>query len=364
MPDRINTFPPTEPPTPAPTLRPTVSQEPTAAPVPTAPTPPPTKVTFYAIGDVPYSDAEACLLPFELQKMDPSSSFIIHLGDIRDGLAPPGEIRDCPESIFQNLSAIFESSKVTPFFTPGDNAWLDCSNATQAYEYWEQYLFNYSDRTGLSWSPFPFTVNRWASFPVGVSRTTRRSELFSFLQEGVLFLGVSLPAGGRNEDNEWTPRDTLMQDNVQWTRENFEEHKDVMNAVVLMGHSSSTLNEDFFTGLVDILSEPDYTEVPVLFLEEGSFLYSEEGFLGVPNLFLIETDDTVTPVKITVDAAANGLANVFQFNQSCICSTGHRPTELITYMESSPCAGQCTEGFDACQAENRCSPEGYVCDGP
>lgn len=347
-------------PSPQPSLRPTFSQAPTAAPVPTVP---PTKVTFYAIGDVPYSDAEACLLPFELQKMDPAGSFVIHLGDIRDARAPAGEISDCPESIFQDLSTIFESSEFTPFFTPGDNGWLDCANATEAYEYWEQYLFNYNERTDLSWSPFP--ANRWTSFPAGISRTTRRSEFVSFLLDNVLFIGVSLPASGRNEDNEWTPRDSLLQDGVQWTRENFDEYKDVMSAVVVFGHSSSDLNAEYFFGLRNIVRDPAYNGVPVLFLEEGGLVSDEEDFLNVPNLFLIETDDSVTPMKITVDpSASGGTRDIFQYSQTCICSNAHRPAQLITYVSSSPCGDVCNEGFEACKDEDRCSPEGAVCSGP
>lgn len=354
-PDQIQTFAPIPPTTPQPTLRPTTSPAPTAAPIPTAP---PTKVTFYAIGDVPYSDAEACMLPFEFQKMDPAS-MIIHLGDIRDGLSDPGTITDCPESIFQDLSTIFESSAVTPFFTPGDSGWLDCANATEAYEYWEKYLFNYDTRTDLSWSPFPTTVNRWTTFPAGVSRTTRRSELFSFLLDSILFIGVSLPASGKNEDNEWTPRDTLMADNVQWTRENLDEHKNVMSAVVVMGHSSSNFNDAFFLGLEEIVN--DYSEVPVLFLEEGGVVDVEENFLNAPNLLLIETDDSVTPMKITVDASASGILNIFQYSFRCACSNGHRPTQLITYAGDHSCAGQCDEEVAACASENPCSPEGAVC---
>lgn len=362
--DPIRTFPPVPPappPTPAPTLPPTISSAPSEAPVPTAP---PSAVTFYALGDVPYSDMEACLLPFELDKMDPNARFLIHLGDVRDGKPDPvtGNATECPESLFQELSTIFESSDLTPFFIPGDNAWLDCANPGEAYEYWEQYLFSYNERTDLTWPTFPVTVNRWDTFPTGVTRTSRRSEFFSFLIDKVLFVGLSLPGSGRNEDNEWTPRDGLIQDNIQWTSENFDEHLGQMEAIVLFGHASSSLNEGFFDALATLLSGADFSEVPTLFLEDNHFLNVDENFLGLSNLLRIEQDDTVTPLKISVDTSATGISNVFQLGQGCLCSTGHRPTRLISYVDSHPCGGQCTEGAAGCQGENRCSPEGAACD--
>jgi len=362
--DPLFTFPPVEPtssPSPPPTLAPTTSQEPSAAPEPTAPTPSSTKVTFYVIGDVPYSDVEARLLPFELKKMDASAKFLIHLGDIRDGsLGVTGEVTDCPESLFQDLSSIFESSDVTTFFIPGDNGWLDCKNATESYTYWEKYLF----KTDLAWPAFPTTVNRWTTFPAGVNRNTRRSEFFSFLLDNVLFVGLSLPGSGRNEDNEWTPRDTLLRDNIQWTHENFDEYAGVMEAVILFDHYYGSLNGDYFDALANIIVDPSYNEPPVLFMEDNHWMNVDEEFLGVPNLLRIEQDDTVTPMKITVDPFATGLGNVFQYDQGCLCSTGHRPTRLITYIDSHRCGGECIEGFTACQDEIRCSPEGAVCDGP
>jgi hypothetical protein len=253
---------------------------------------------------------------------------------------------------------------LTPFFIPGDNAWLDCANATEAYTYWEKYLFKYNERTDLSWPTFPSTVNQWDAFPAGASRTSRRSEFFSFLAENVLFVGLSLPGGGRNQNNEWTPRDGLIQDNIQWTKENLAAYADVMEAVVLFGHVSSNLNADYFDELASLLTEPEYSETPVLFLEDNHFWNVQENFLGLPNLLQIEQDDTVTPMKVTVDTTAKGLLNIFQYDQGCLCSTGHRPTRLITYVDSHPCGGVCNEAYSACKGENRCSPEGATCDGP
>lgn len=74
------------------------------------------------MGDVPYSDLDECLLPFELEKLDPSDGVaLIHLGDVRGGKPNPytGEPADCPEQMYKNIAEIFEASPVTTFFLPG-----------------------------------------------------------------------------------------------------------------------------------------------------------------------------------------------------------------------------------------------------
>jgi len=319
------------------------------------------EVTFYAVGDVPYTDMEACLLPFELEKLSPlDGKFLIHLGDIRGGKPDlvTGLPTDCPEQLFQHVSGIFESSRVTTFFIPGDNGWLDCFDATEAYGYWEKHLFNFNERTDLGWPSFPATVNRWASFPPGVDRSSRRSEFFSFLLDNVLFIGLSLPDVGRNKDNEWHPRDGLTKDNIEWTRDNFEEHARVMKAVVLFGHDATTSqNDDFFEGLIDLATEKNYIKLPILVLEDGHSFSSESGFLTLPNVLRLAQDDTVTPMKITVDTSAKGLSNIFKVDRRCVCSSDHRPTQLMKYDDSHECADACTEASNACQGEDRCRPD-------
>lgn len=76
-------------------------------------------LTFYAMGDVPYSDMEQCLIPYELAKLSRSEGkFLVHLGDIQDGLS-----EDCSESLHEGIARTFESSPVPTFFVIGDNGW-------------------------------------------------------------------------------------------------------------------------------------------------------------------------------------------------------------------------------------------------
>jgi hypothetical protein len=329
----------------------TSDQQDTSPVAPTSPVP----ITFFAIGDVPYSEMEACLLPFELDKLsDYYSKFIIHLGDIRDGHPPVDEeIPNCPESLFRNLAKTFnEHSPVTSFFITGDNGLLDCTNPTEAYGYWEEHLLALEERS---------SSNR-PTFPAAVVRHENRTEMFSFMLENVLFLGQSLPGTGENQDldSRWKDRSALLQDNWKWTEARFQEFAGVMKAVVIFGHSYEPINEDYFVALERIAQEDAYGRPPILFLEDEHFFNVEEEFLGVSNMLRIETDDTVTPMAITVDPSAKGLLNVFTYDRRCYCSTEHRPTQLVDW-PSGPCSGQCEESHSQCADKETCSPEGATC---
>jgi hypothetical protein len=69
-------------------------------------------ITFYAIGDTPYTTVEECLIPHELAKLSTSDGrFMVRLGDIKDG-----KLEGCPESMYENIATIFESSPMRTFF--------------------------------------------------------------------------------------------------------------------------------------------------------------------------------------------------------------------------------------------------------
>lgn len=359
----VRPAPPSEPPSSVPS-----SPLPSAAPS-ASPAPPGQPVTFFAVGDTPYSDAERCLLPLELAKLTNEvsgydSAFLIHLGDIRDGKPltgtdPPCAVATpCPESLFQDVSRTFENAPMTTFFIPGDNGWLDCFDADDAYGYWKRYLFRFNDRSDLGWPTFPATV----------SRDTDRPELFSFLLRKILFLGQGLPGSGRDPENAWTPRDDMLADNAKWTEYNFDRYGADMKAAVIFGHSSAPTgcsrfctNENYFVELERIALK--YSSIPILFLEDAHSFQTEEEYRDAPNVFRIAQDDTVTPMAVTVHPDAVGLRNVFRYDRRCYCSTSHRPTRFLN-PTSQDCDGQCdTTAHRQCQNMERCSPEGSTWNG-
>ena len=58
---------------------------------------------------------EECLIPHELEKLSSYDvRFLVHLDDIKDG-----KLEGCPESMYENIATIFESSPMRTFFIVG-----------------------------------------------------------------------------------------------------------------------------------------------------------------------------------------------------------------------------------------------------
>jgi len=313
-------------------------------------------LAFYVVGDVPYSEMEECLLPFELRKLktidNGGGHFLIHLGDIDDGRPPSGrQYNQCPESVYSKVSDIFELSPVTTFFIPGDNTWVDCADVDLAYRNWNKHLFHYNTRTDLNWPTLRTTVYR--DHPT-------RHELFAFSLEDMLFLGLSLPGTARNDEQftegagSSSDRTQLHRDNEEWTTRWFEKYPtDEIKAIVIFAHDAiGETNQPFWSWFAKFIRK-DYTNVNILIVHDSHDFDEEAGFLSMENVYLLSIDDTVTPIKIEVDTTATKLLDVFQHNhyETCWCSSDHKPTQLKTNNIPS-CNGACDESHAHCKGSS------------
>ena len=320
---------PSQYPTLSPSLRPSLQPSPTPSTSPTEST----TLSFFAIGDVPYSDLEACLLPHELDKAKHSGSnakFMVHLGDIRDGMPymESGRPRPCPEYLYEDVATIFEYSHVPTFFSMGDNAWLDCEDVDESYTFWEKHLLTFNERTDLGWSDLGATV----------SRNDDHGEMYSFVLKDVLVIGQGLPGEGRSVDHAWERWNVYLDENARWMEQSFEMNE--FKAVIICGNSSKEWNERYFLRLEEIARQNK--DIPILFLGDEHDFQEEVDFRGLPNLYRIALDDVVTPTLITVDPYADEIRNVFTYDRRCVCAGNHRPTQLFYYSNDDPdCAGVC-----------------------
>ncbi|EJK55704.1 hypothetical protein THAOC_24535 [Thalassiosira oceanica] len=221
------------------------SVKPTMQPTPTGP------LTFLAIGDVPYSPMEECLLPIELNKLTTSSGrFLVHLGDIQDG-----KIGSCPESLHLGVSELFASSPLPTLFVIGDNGWLDCDNPDESYGYWKEHLFDFHSRSDLNWPPLGTSVERDPVYP----------EFFSFELESILFVGQGLPAS-RNPRGDY--EEYLVQ-NAAYARAKIEESSQT-RALVLLGHSFGNgrgSKRSYFEFVLQIAAENP--ALPILMVQDN-----------------------------------------------------------------------------------------------
>ncbi len=76
---------------------------------------------FFAVGDLPYADAEAPLLERLLARaVAAEPAFIVHVGDIKGGS------QLCTDARNRKVANLFGAQPVPVVYTPGDNEWTDC----------------------------------------------------------------------------------------------------------------------------------------------------------------------------------------------------------------------------------------------
>src|SRR5262245_20138333 len=143
---------------------------------------------FSAIGDVPYSTSEIPELEEHIanHNLYSPSRFLIHLGDIKSGS------ETCAEARYATIADILHASQVPAFIVPGDNEWVNCPNPDQAWAWWTAHLLGIEqDFCGI--------------WPVDAQQS--RPENFSFVLDGVLFIGLNevsgTPSSVRDADAAW-----------------------------------------------------------------------------------------------------------------------------------------------------------------
>ena len=76
---------------------------------------------FFAVGDLPYSDAETTYLRGLLEDAAAREPpFVIHVGDIKGGGQP------CTDARVRKVALLFRQQPVPVVYSPGDNEWTDC----------------------------------------------------------------------------------------------------------------------------------------------------------------------------------------------------------------------------------------------
>jgi hypothetical protein len=74
-----------------------------------------TSITFYAMGDAPYTDHEReNILPYQMQNLSDSAAFLVHLGDLQSR-----RVDECQEYAYQTASDILKQSRIPVFVIPG-----------------------------------------------------------------------------------------------------------------------------------------------------------------------------------------------------------------------------------------------------
>ena len=232
-------------------------------------------VVFSAIGDVPYSDAELVDLQTHIDNLSlySPSAFLIHLGDIKSGS------ETCQESRYQAVADILKTSAIPVFIVPGDNEWVNCTNPDQGWAWWTQYLLGLEENFCGIW-------------PVNAQST--RPENFSFVRDGVLFIGLNYVAG--------TPS-AVVQADADWVNAQFTAYGATARAAVLMAQKEPG------GALFDAVKAKGHAFAkPVLYIHgDGHSWLVDPAFFGEPNILRVQVDrGTLSHPPVEVTVASDG----------------------------------------------------------
>jgi hypothetical protein len=228
-------------------------------------------VVFSAIGDVPYGDDEIAELEQHVadhNRYSPSA-FLVHLGDILSSSEACQEIR------YQTVADVLKGSEVPVFIVPGDNEWVGCSNPSQGWAWWEEHLLGLEESFCGIW-------------PVEAQST--RPENFSFVRNGVLFLGLNYVSG--------TPS-SVVQADVDWVNAQFAAYGASSRAAVLMAQKEAE------GSLFDaVKSRGRAFGKPVLYIHgNGHDWLVDPAYFGEPNMLRVQVErgsESHPPVQVTV----------------------------------------------------------------
>ncbi|MCA9076469.1 MAG: hypothetical protein KDA93_15695 [Planctomycetaceae bacterium] len=233
-------------------------------------------VVFYAMGDVPYSDAEDVLLPQQIAGLPDDGLFVVHVGDIKPGSVP------CDEAVYIKVSGMLRKSRTPTFIIPGDNEWNDCFDPRTSWGYWEKYFRR-------------FDQNWHHQLPV--FRQLEREENFSLTHDGVLFIGLNLVGGRVHDPDEWKQRHAEC---LAWTKANLDRFGDEVRAILIFGHALPRPDhDDYFDGLNTLAAE---SGKPFLYLHGDGHRWVQDNPFAAKNIMRVEVDQggIAPPVKVTV----------------------------------------------------------------
>ena len=233
--------------------------------------------SFYAMGDTPYTLEDQILLVAQLKNLSTNNTlFAVHLGDIKTGKSK------CEESIYYRVAEYLKTSPLPMFMLVGDNEWNDCNNPETAWDFWTNHFMHFD----LHWEN---------SIPI--IRHPVRNEMFAFLYNSVLFVGVTVVGGKIHDHLEWFRRH---EDCSEWINSNIEKYNGKFQRIVILGHASPTSkHENFFNTLSQTA---DKIEKPVLYVHGDGHQWIQDYPFQSSHIMRIQVDQggIAPPLKIKI----------------------------------------------------------------
>jgi len=262
-------------------------------------------VVFSVFGDVPYRESEIDDVATHIANLNlySPSAFLVHVGDILSGS------ETCNETRYQTVSDILKTSEIPVFVLPGDNEWLGCSNPNQGWAWWEQYFLGIEENFCGIWP---------------VEAHANRPENFSFVRDGVLFIGLNYVSGSPS---------SVTQADVDWVNSQFAAYGGSVRAAVVLAQKEPGGN------LFDAVKARGHAfGKPVLYMHGNGHAWEvDPAYFGESNMLRVQVERgklANPPVQVTVTSAGQ-----FQFNQN----PWPAGTPVVT---RPPCGAQPTLSID------------------
>lgn len=242
-----------------------------------------TLVTLYVMGDIPRPElidgvSQDVILNQQIEDLPKDAEFVVHLGDIKGG-----QPKECPEEVFYEAFGMLAQAPVPVFVVPGDNEWNDCTDVAQAWEFWTKYFMRF-DR-------------QWPH-RLPVFRQLEREENFSFVKNGVLFVGLNIVGGRVHDQAEWTLRHAQ---NLDWTLRNLSVFGDTVSSVVIFAQAkrNPAKHDDFF---VPFEIEAQAFGKPILYIHGDGHVWIHDRPFAAENILRVQVDKggIAPPVQLTV----------------------------------------------------------------
>ena len=274
------------------------SEMPTTTPT-ASPTGPIYRTSFYAIADVPYSEEERGVLLTQISALNGSAvDFLIHLGDIKDGET------DCTQEVIDELDEILKLAPVPVFLVVGDNEFNDCSNISpnRALRMWRDNFVRYD-------------IKYWSHDFKNMTRSPDRPEIFAFVNEKTLFLGLNLVGGLVHDSDEWVDRHA---DQVAWVKDLMLQYQNEVHSVVVFGHfEPGDDTSEFFNPFIVFIRDDFPSNIPILYMcaNAHAWSYKPQSF-GIDNWLRVQLtggeEEPVVRVTVDPDSFGSDPVNTFQ----------------------------------------------------
>mmetsp|Transcript_15354 Transcript_15354/g.38053 ORF Transcript_15354/g.38053 Transcript_15354/m.38053 type:complete len:1185 (+) Transcript_15354:94-3648(+) len=245
-------------------------------------------ISFVAMADIPYNIEERYCLNEQLQAISEdfqSNSFIIHMGDIKNGTA------DCSEAAYAEIANIFsnptnrgQSNGYQPedvYFVIGDNEYQDCPDIPPetALQRW----LDVFGPNGIFGKSVP-----------NISRQEVRQENFAFTvsKASTKMLAIGLNLVGSDSTLDESQR---FADNIAWVKDSLQTASaegDGIDGLVVFGHASLYGDRKPFGNQFFDLLKDDYPNLPTLYLygDAHRYLPMFNPNNDNPNLLIVQMD--------------------------------------------------------------------------